>query len=221
MMLLPFLWLMAWSAPEASPSLASIEGLSPEAAGQIILKDHEHGVIESVAQDLGLDAPGVTTLKLRERPSSISGGCVRKKWSASFRRQPGVTPGSATLTSAYAVTEVSLPSLPDCSHGEFVHVNPGLTVEEALSALARLQDIRSGRAKVGFSCSDSTASALCETAETIRQELASLPAWAVTRKNGETLELWLGERGHLVTAVSISATAPGHVAVERRVPAPF
>lgn len=220
-MLLPFLWLMAWSAPEAPPSLASIEGLSPEAAGELILKDRDHGVIESVTRDLGLDAPGVTTLKLRERPSRISGGCVRTNWSASFGRRPGATQGSATLTNTYAVTEVSLPTLPDCSQGQFVHVNPGLAVEEAFSALKVLQDIRSGRAKVSFSCSDSTASALCETAETIRQELTRLPAWAVTRKNRETLELWLGERGQAVTALSISATAPGQVMVERRVPAPF
>lgn len=98
-------------------------------------------------------------------------------------------------------------------------MNPGLSIEEALRALRYLRQIRSGKAKIRFSCSDSTGSNLCRTPQEIRRELTRLPAFLVT-KSGGNVELVLGKRGQTVTVVSYSETARDDVTVERRVPAP-
>jgi hypothetical protein len=68
-------------------------------------------------------------------------------------------------------------------------VNPGMTVEQALGALVHLQNLRTGHTRVRYSCTDSTGSDLCRTSKAIRRELARLPAWAVTRKDGEHRDL--------------------------------
>jgi hypothetical protein len=219
-MLLALLWSTLPISKEAPPSLASLAGLPPAVVGEVVLKRRKHSIIESVTPDRGLDPPGVVRLKLTERLSSISGGCFRRQWTASFRHEPGTAEASAILYDAFAATEVALPTASGCANGEFVHVNPGLDNAKALSALRHLRNVRSGKAKVRFSCSDSTGSGLCRTPRTIRRELAMLPAWAVTLRNGD-IEFWLGKSGQVVTAISYSATLPGHVTVERRIPAPF
>ncbi len=219
-MLLALLGLTVLTPPEAPPSIASIEGLGPSAIGEVVLRGRDYGTVESVTPDRGLDPPGVVKLKLTERPFGISGGCLRRQWTATFRHQPGVAERTAMLSDAFMTNDVSLPTVPDCSNGEFAHVNPGLSIEEALSALRHLRHVRSGKAKVRFSCSDSTGSRLCRTPKMIQQELARLPAWAVTKRDAD-IEFWLGEQGQVVTAVSYSDMWPDQVRVERRVPAPF
>jgi hypothetical protein len=217
---LTLLILTLFTSPEAPPSIASIEDLEPSAIGEIVLKGREHGIVESVTPDRGLDPPGVVRLNLTERPSAILRGCVRRKWTATFRHRPGVGEKTAILSDAFMTTEASLPTVSGCSNGEFAHVNPGMSVDEALSALRHLMQVRNGKAKVRFSCSDSTGSRLCRTPRTIRRELAKLPAWAVTKRDGK-IEFWLGDRGQTVTAVSYSETWLDQVSVERRIPAPF
>lgn len=219
-MLLPLLSLTILSPPDAPPSLGSIEGLAPPAVGEVILSGRDHGIIESVTPDRGLDPPGVVRLILTERPSRTSDACLRRQWRTTFQHKLGAAENTAVLTDAFATNEVSLPTVPDCSNGEFAHVNPGLSIEEALSALRHLAKVRSGKANVRFACSDSTGSKLCRTPKITRQELARLPAWAVTKKNGN-IEFWLGKGGQAVTAVSYSETSPDQVSVERRIPAPF
>jgi hypothetical protein len=203
-----------------APSLASLEHLSPAAIGDVVLRGRDHGVIESVAPDRGLDPPGVVKLKLTERPSRISGGCVRKQWTASFVSEPEKPRSSATFKDAYSAFEVALPSASGCANGQFAYVNSGMELEHALGALGHLRNLRSGKARVRFSCTDSTGSDLCRTSKAIRRELARLPAWAVTRKAGG-IEIWLGQPGQIVTAVRYSETLPDQIRVDRRIPAPF
>lgn len=219
-MLFAVMWSTLLTPLETPPSIASIQGLKPAAVGEVVLKGRGHGIIESVAPDRGLDPPGVVKLKLTERPSGTAGGCLRKQWTATFRHGPSAAEGTAVFFDAFETTEVSLPTLPDCSNGEFAHVNPGLSIEEALDALRHLRDVRSGKANVRFSCSDTTGSRLCRTPNMIRQELAKLPVWAVTKIN-QTIEFWLGERGQVVTVVSYEVTRLDRITVERRIPAPF
>lgn len=206
----------------AAPTLAALKDLSPEAVGNIVLSGRDHSIVESVASPAvrGLDPPGQVKLQLTERASHRYGGCVRRRWTATFLQTPGSPESSAALHDAWPNTEVALLSNSPCSSGEFVHVNPRLTIEAALRALGHLSDVRSGKAKVRFTCADSTRSKLCRTPEMIRRQLARLPAWAVTMEDGAT-ELWLGEPGQVVTSVSFDQARPLQVKVERAMPAPF
>jgi hypothetical protein len=185
---------LTMTPPEAAPNLGSIEGLEPSAIGEVVLRGRDHGTVESVLRDPGLDPPGVVKLKLTERPFAVSGGCLRRKWTATFLHGAGAAERTAILTDTLAATEVSSPTVFDCQKGEFAHVNPGVGTEEALSALRHLRQVRSGKAR--FSCSDSTDSGLCLTPKTIRRELVRLPAWALAKRNNK-IELWLGEGGKL------------------------
>jgi hypothetical protein len=219
-MLTLILWAIAPAPIPGAPSLALLDDLSPAAIGEVVLRGRDHGVIERVAPDRGLDPPGVVRLKLTERPSRISGGCVRKQWTASFVSEPGKPESSATLKDAYSAFEVALPNASGCANGQFAYVSPRMSVEHAVGALGHLRNLLSGKTKVRFSCTDSTGSDLCRTSKAIRRELARLPAWAVTRKDGE-IEIWLGQPGQIVTAVRYSETSPDQIRVDRRIPAPF
>lgn len=218
---------LAWSAlfvsPQTGPTLGSLEGLPPEAVGDLVLSGRDHSVIEAVEFPTfaGPGMPGLVDVDLVEQASRQAGGCVRSRWRAAFRRSALESPqGDATFHSAYPTTEVALPADAGCAEGEFVHVNPGLTVEEALRALGRLVDVRSGNAEVRFSCTDRTQSGLCQSPLTTREELTRLVARVVTRQDGAT-ELWLGDRGQAVTVVAFPDNDPFSVRVERRIPAPF
>lgn len=220
-MLLALFASVSLTAPEAAPTIGSIRSLSPQAIGDVVLRGRDHEIIEKVEPpaNRALEPPGVVTLELTERPIATEKGCVRRRWIATFRRPPGAAESAAIFHDAYATTQVALRSASTCSTGEFAHVNPGLSIEEALSALRHLRQVRSGKAKVRFSCSDSTGSSLCRTPKIIRRELARLPAWAVTKRDGN-IEFWLGKGGQVVTVVSYSDTSLDQVRVERRVPSP-
>jgi hypothetical protein len=219
-MLLALLALTLLTPREAPPTIGSIEGLEPSVIGELVLSGRDNGIIESVTPDRGIDPPGSVKLKLTERARALSGGCLRRQWTATFHHDPGATRGTAILSEAYVTNEVSLPTASGCQNGEFAHVNPGLSIEEALRALRHLRLMRSGGVKVRFSCLDSTGSTLCPTRDSTRRELARLPAWAVTKRNGN-IEFWLGQRGQVVTAVRYSENARDDVRVDRSAPAPF
>lgn len=217
---------LAWSALLASsqsvPTIAALEGLPPEAVGEVVLAGRDHSRIEAVEIPVpDFAPPGVVQLHLVEQASRQLGGCVRRRWTAAFHPPTPESPKSAAvLRRAYSVTEVALPSEAGCSGAEFASLNSGLPVEAALGALAYLTDVRSGKAEVRFSCTDTTGSDLCRSPRTIRQELAGLPAWAVTTRGAAT-ELWLGDRGRAVTAFRFTDRGSLEVTVHREIPAPF
>jgi hypothetical protein len=223
MLVLALAWFALPGSFQAAPTIASLEGFPPQVVGELVLSGREHRAIEAVKFPTfaGPPTPGVVAVDLVEQAASQSGGCVRRRWRAAFRLPALDSPeGAAVFDRAYPITEVALPSDPGCAEGEFVHVNPGLAVEEALRALDHLADVRSGNAEVHFSCTDSTGSNLCQSDQRIMQELASLPAWAVTTGDS-TVEVWLGDRGQAVTRVIFSNPSSVEVTVERRIPAPF
>jgi hypothetical protein len=221
-MLLPLLLPLLLTSSQASPTLGSILAQPPEAAGEAILQGRDHGRIEKVAPAprRGMDPPGLVQIELLEQPLATSRGCVRTRWTASFHQPSGAAESAATFADAYATTEVALPSASGCSNSRFVHVNPGLSSEEALDALAFLDELRAPASTVALSCADRTGSGLCGTPHRIRQELARLSPWVVTRAAGN-IELWLGEPGQIVTAIRYSAAHRDRIEVERSVPAPF
>jgi len=209
------------TAPEAAPTIGSIRSLSPQAIGHVVLRGRDHGIVEKVEPPAvrALEPPGFVILELTERSIAIANGCVRRRWTATFSRPPGAAESAAIFHDAYAATQVALRSASTCSDGKFAHVNPGLSIEEALSALRHLRQVSSGKAKVRFSCSDSTGSSLCRSPKMIERELARLTAWAVTKRDGK-IEFWLGKGEQAVTAVTYSETSLDQVTVERRVPPP-
>ena len=211
------------AAPTA-PTVAAIKHLSPLAAGNAALAGKDHGPIaQIVVPAVGpLQAPGVVELHMVERATATAGGCVRKRWTVSFRGAGGA-PDDATLSYAYAVTEVALRKSVACPRDAYVKVALDLEPGAALAALAHYDDIRRRRVKVTFSCSDSTRSNLCRSPRSLHNGLARVSPWLVKRESGIT-SLWLGPRareyGQAVTEVSYSASAPATINVTRRTPAP-
>ena len=203
-------------------AIGAIQFMSPREARDLPLKGKEHGVVQGIASPpvrLGTP-PGLVELQLTERPLATRGGCVRRRWNASFRHQPDAAASAATFSGAWSATEVALRPARTCPSGHFVQVNPGLSSEEALRELRYLRDILAGKTKVKFTCLDETASTLCRTPKSIRWKLAGLPAWAVTRREGST-EFWLGQPGQVATALSYAEGRRREVRIRRSIPAPF
>jgi hypothetical protein len=213
---------MVLLATQAPPTLGALANLSPGAAGEIVLagKDHEPVAKIVAPAGRGMDPPGMVERQLVERPVAGPQGCSRRRWIARFSHTPGVAEDEATLSSVWASTEVALPGAAGCPDDGYVHLNPGLGASQALPALRYLDDIRLGDAPAEFTCSDETASGLCADPGKIRQALAKLSPWAVTRQNGQMV-FWLGTPGQAVTEVRYSPNRLDQVTVSRRIPAPF
>ena len=213
---------MVLLATQAPPTLGALANLSPRAAGEIVLagKDHEPVARIVVPTGQGADPPGMVERQLVERPVAGPQGCSRRRWTAWFSHAPGVAEGEAALSSVSASTEVALPGAAGCPDDGYVHLNPGLEATQALPALRYLDDIRLGDAPAKFTCSDETASGLCADPKALRQTLAGLSPWAVTRQNGQMV-FWLGGAGQAVTEVRYSSDRLDQVTVSRRIPAPF
>jgi len=212
---------MVLLATQGPPTLSALANLSPQAAGEIVLADKDHEPVAKIVVPTGrdMDPPGTVERQLVERPVAGPQGCSRRRWIARFSHAPGVAEGEATLSSVSASTEVALPGAAGCPDDGYVHLNPGLEATQALPALRYLDDIRLGDAPAKFTCSDETASGLCGDPKTLRQKLASLSPWALTRQNGQMV-FWLGPPG-VVTEVRYSPDRLDQVTVSRRVPAPF
>lgn len=213
---------MVLLATQGPPTLSALANLSPRAAGEIVLagKDHEPVAKIVIPTDRGADPPGMVERQLVERPVAGPQGCSRRRWIARFSHAPGVAEGEAALSSVWASTEVALPRAAGCPDDGYVHLNPGLEAAQALPALRYLDDVRRGDAPAKFTCSDETASGLCADPGKIRQALAKLSPWAVTRQDGQTI-FWLGGPGQAVTEVRYPLSRPDQVTVRRRIPAPF
>lgn len=206
---------------EAAPTLKTIKLLSAQAAGELALNGRDHRPISKIASppNRALLPPGIEELDLFEIASAQAGGCVRKKWRVTFRYGPGKSVDEATVTDAYASTEVALVRPSGCNDSAFAHINGELEMREAMVALKYLDDILRGKVAVQFSCSDTTNSALCGNSQRIRSELANESPWAVMRRGDSTI-MWLGETGQVVTEVRYERDSPDQVTVERRIPSP-
>ncbi|PSJ36625.1 hypothetical protein [Allosphingosinicella deserti] len=221
-MLLALLTFLSQATTPPPPTLGAISALPPEAAGEALLGDREHKRIETVERvpPQSMDLPGLVRLDLFEQPVEVSGGCTRQRWTATFRHARGSPESEAILSNARAVTEVALPHASGCSNASFVHVNPGMGAQEALDALAFLEDLRARRSAVHFSCLDETRSNLCRSDRHMRRELARLPASVVTKAGGQT-DVWLGKPGQIGITVRYSDAERERVAIRRSIPAPF
>ncbi|MDB5469478.1 MAG: hypothetical protein JWR84_1038 [Caulobacter sp.] len=201
--------------------LSAVDMLSPSTSGELILAGEEHGRIDSIGRNYGdVGPPGLIELQLVERPVAGREGCSRKRWIASFLQAPGTASDDAVLTSVSSVVELAVGSSDFCPSGRYAQLAPGVAWPQAFAALKQLDDIRRGRSKVEFACSDSTPSNLCADARTILIELRRIRPWAVQRQDDVTV-IWLGVPGQVVTEVRLDPRTPDRIAVNRRVPAPF
>lgn len=204
----------------ASPTLAEALALPADVAGDRVLQDLDHGVVESVGRntDIRLAPPGVVEVHLVERPALGRESCVRRRWTVWFRAEPGDHGHVANIREG-SDKEIALTSSGSCPRDGYAHINPGLDQAQAIAALTALEGIRSGRSGLTLSCRDETASGLCEDDQSVRSELVRLPAWAVTRE-GEAVLIWLGGGGFAVTEVRLDPHTPDRAEVSRRTPAP-
>ena len=223
-MILTLLILLATqgSTTQGPATLGAIEGLSPEAAGEIVLANHEHGPITKVVapRQRGMDPPGWLRGELVERAVAGAEGCTRRRWNVAFSQGPDVATSQARLESVSATTEIGLSGPAGCPGDGYTSLNGDIDPAQAFVALRYLDDLRFRGAKAQIACSDETASHLCAGSEKIRQALAKLTPWAVMREDGQTI-FWLGAPGQIVTEVRYRLDRPGRVTVTRAVPAPF
>jgi len=209
----------------AAPTVAMIKRLSPRAAGDITLVGKVHNPIAEVVFPgvRGIPPPGLVDVEMVERTMFVAGGCLRKRWKVSFSGSPSA-PSDATLSYAYAVTEVALRRSARCPRDGYVNISGGIEPAQAFAGLTYLDDIRSHRRKANFSCSDSTSSGFCVNPRILRQDLAKIRPWAIKQERDVTT-IWMGEfkQGYMqvVTEVTYSVSDPANVTVSRRIPAPF
>ena len=207
---------------QAIPTLAAIERLSSEIAGDVALAGRDHNpILEIVVPKVtGPEPAGFVELQMVERALPMVGGCVRRRWTVNFYRAATATANDTKLSDAHATTEVALRRATGCQSNSYVHLNGGLDATQAITALTQLNNIRRGQVKAKFSCSDSTSSNLCAMPRAMPSELAKIIPWAVMRE-GEATTFWLVDRGQTVTEVRYSGVFPNRIIVKRSTPPPF
>lgn len=205
----------------ATLSLAQVREMSPMAAGATVLRDQQHGPIETFETPTGgMLPPGMIQGQLVERPTASGMGCTRKRWTVTFRAAPEADIGTATVDGTYSTQEIALSLKGVCPTGRYVHLNPGVSEDQGWEALARLRDINTGASRTSFRCSDETSSGLCKGRKAVRLALRTLTPWAVSRETRD-VSIWLGVPGGMFTEARFNSVRSSQVIVTRRVPAPF
>jgi hypothetical protein len=205
----------------ANLSLSQVQELSPEAAGDAILSGQQHGPIETFETPTGgMPLPGMIDGKLVERPTIVGLACVRRVWTVKFRAKPGADIATAQSERTYSSQEVMLPTKGICPSGRYVHLNPGVDVDQGREALTKLYDVSALTSRTVFRCSDETSSGLCKGNKAVGAAIRGMKPWAITSRDGDIL-IWLGEAGNTVTEVRFKSGQLSQVFVQRRIPAPF
>lgn len=205
----------------APPMLNEVLPLPAAEAGDVVLSGNNHGLIVSVHEVKDqMQPPDVVQLQFVEEAARSEVGCSRTRWTATFQAGNGRTLGEAVLKSTFGTTEIKLTLGNSCGQENYVRLNPGLDKEAGFAALMWLEGFLAGSDDQRIVCADDTGSGLCDNARKIRQEIAALQPWAVTRKEGR-VELWLGTPGQVVTVLRFQPQEPELIEIERRIPAPF
>jgi hypothetical protein len=205
------------------PKLVDVERLSPPAAGALLLADLDHGPVEAMVAtpSWAVAMPNTVNLELVEKAAIRGNGCSRQRWTASFTFMAKPREAAA-LSSVRSVTEVALRAAGTCSGAAYVQLSGHIEADEAIEDLGQLHRVRTSRGKINFSCSDRTASNLCATPDTIRQELRRLSLRTVMRDGDETV-FRLGPRtpNQPVTLVRYKTGTARSIMVSREIPLPF
>lgn len=217
--MLAALLLLTAPAPGA-PTLAQVEALPPQRAGELLLKGKAHAPIVSARRKVEryIGVPGQTDYELIEAARAIPGGCVRRRWTATFQSAGGGE-GDAVFSGVYSKTEVAVP-LPGCARARYASLNGGVDSARALDLLRALHRIGTGATPVRFDCRSEIDPRLCTGPRTMRAAIRTTPVWAISESAG-VAEYWLGEPGGVVTTVKMNTAQPGAVTITREIPPPF
>ncbi|WP_267396733.1 MULTISPECIES: hypothetical protein [unclassified Sphingomonas] len=202
-------------------SLAQIRAMPPVVAGDVILRDQQHGPIEAFESPTGgMNAPGMIDGQLVERPTATGPGCVRTRWTVKFQAAPGADISAATVIGTYPTREISWILGNVCPSGEYVHLNPGISVDQGWEALTGFRQVSAVASRTKYKCADTTSSGLCKGNKAISAALRTLAPWAITQ-DADEVRIWLGVPGDVVTEVRFDLKHLSQVVVTRKVPAPF
>lgn len=202
-----------------SPTLAQIDGLSPQDAGRLV-------VPQASAPIVAIETPSINGLPLErseyeliEAPQRASGGCVRGRWRAKF-----VGTGAEkdrVLDGLYQGQEVALASSSGaCPDTSYTRLNGGLDPAAAITVLKQVDVISTGKWRGKITCSSTYDPALCASEAATLAGLRAVKPWAVMQSDGEA-KIWLGTPGEVVTEVRFRPDRMDEVAVARSVPPPF
>lgn len=121
---MPLLAILLTAQILSAPSLAEVEALSPEQAGRLLLSGRTHASILSAGRDTWPGGtPSFTDYELVEAARPLSGGCVRRRWTARFESSataPGESPIYAGVRSQ---EEVALPVKGSCPEDGYALLN--------------------------------------------------------------------------------------------------
>lgn len=210
--------MMVLTIAEQGPDMAAFDHLLPAVAGDEALRGHSHAPIASVVlpPPQGLDIPEIAERELVEVPAATALGCSRKRWHVKFRKQIGGT--APFVFGAFATIEIAPFGGGVCPSDGYVAIH-GIGVDQAFAALGYLNDVRSGRVKVKFSCRDTTGFGMCRNSRTMQASLDEDTASDVMQ-NADVITFWLGARYQVRVAVSYNVKRVDRLSIRRDIPPP-
>lgn len=205
---------------QPQPTLGQIEAMPPASAGLLILPQTNTSIAKVARATDPMAPPGQLELELIEAPFHLANGCLRQRWTATFRHGQDQAEADATWASASVKPEVSLPTTDDCPEDGYTMLSGDIDPAEALTFLHVLDRISSGAIRATFACRSRLEPAFCSSPRATRAGLRANRPWNVLRLNG-LAELWLRQPGELVTTVRFRPDDPTRVSIVRDLPPPF
>ena len=198
-----------------------LEGMGPKAIGERALAGLDHAEIVAVEfNDHPMDPPGMNRVYLFEMPRRTGNGCVRGRWYTNFRTAvPPLTRRGLDMESRSRSQEVALASDVPCQFADFTSISREMEADVALGLLQELADLSGTERPIA--CEDRTDTDLCRNDDFVRRQLRYLSAWSLVLDDDGNPEFRLGERGGVVTSVTMPANRAQPVQVARYVPPPF
>ena len=117
------------------PTLAEVEALSPEGAGERLLqgRTHEQIVAAGRRDERHIGIPGMTDYELTEAARAVPGGCLRRRWTARFVTAADAAGASPVFSNAIPREEIALASRSGCPDNGYTLINGGLDHDRRVS----------------------------------------------------------------------------------------
>lgn len=200
-----------------------LEGLTPAEIGELVLQGLDHGQIIQIEYRSGSMYPfGEHDLLLYQKAERVGdNGCHRLAWSATVLDELPVEDAytQLILDRRRSSDQVSLSAGVPCLFADYTSLANSVSPDEGLLALSALEGFKSSAR--AYTCSDETRGNLCLTEERVRGQIRQLNAWMVQRAAQGGWVFWMGERGGIVTEVTLPSDTAEPARIERRIPAPF
>jgi hypothetical protein len=213
--------LLLFGQAASRPTLAEIEALTPQRAGEALLGGEAKAPVVSAGRKVEryIGLPGQTEYELVEAGRAVPGGCVRQLWTARFETAEG---GSPVFVEAHPTMQVALRAS-GCTNARYAIMNGGVSTTRALVLLKRLRRVGAGAVRASFTCRSTIDPQLCTGPDAARAAIRTRPAWAVMETGGSA-EFWLGEPGTGGPVTKVRFIPAGRrqlVEITREIPPPF